>query len=324
MGDLSKLLNSFKGKRVLIVGDLMLDEYYSGEISRVSPEAPVPIVDASSHYFCLGGAANVANNVMALGGTANVVGLVGRDEASQRIRKLAASAGIGMANSVEDVSRPTTKKMRILGHGRHMIRVDEEVATPCGKAIEAKILKSFFRELPNADAVVVSDYNKGAITKAIANTVVEEAKKRGIPSVVDSKNYLNYGISEASILKPNLLELSKETGIGISSALDAKKAGMDLFLRLRPLGLLVTMGEKGMLLFDENESFLIPGIRAKAVDVSGAGDSVAATMALCLACKASLRDSASVANLAAAVVVEKVGTAAPSISEILALKKRSG
>jgi len=317
-------LKSFKGKRVLIVGDLMLDEYYSGEISRVSPEAPVPIVNASSHYFCLGGAANVANNVVALGGEADVVGLVGRDEAGRRMRKLAASAGIGMANSVEDASRPTTKKMRILGHGRHMIRVDEEVAIPCSKAIGAKILKSFFRELPNADAVVVSDYNKGAITKGIANAVVGGAKKRGIPSVVDSKNYLNYGISKASILKPNLLELSKETGIGISSTADAKKAGRDLFLRLRPLGLIVTMGEKGMLLVENNDSLLIPGIRAKAVDVSGAGDSVAAALALCLACKAGLRDSASVANLAAAVVVEKVGTAAPTISEIMALKMRSG
>lgn len=316
MADLKKILALFSGNKIAIIGDLMLDSYWEGEITRISPEAPVPVVKIERKRHVPGGAANVAANIASLGGKAALIGVVGEDEAGKTLRQLLTAANIQTGGVIVDAARQTTCKTRIVASNHHLLRADEEDDRPVSKNIEESMFKSLESALVGAKALIISDYNKGAITKALSKRLIKTAKARGIPVLIDSKNYLEYGMKNATLLKPNLGELSKETGMPVGSASEIERAAKHFYSRLMPGALFITMGEKGMLLLDKKTQKIIEGIRIKAVDVSGAGDTVISTAALALAAGAGMEDAAKLANYAAAVVVGKVGTATPSREEI--------
>ncbi|MEK6843060.1 MAG: bifunctional ADP-heptose synthase [Candidatus Micrarchaeota archaeon] len=317
--DYFQLLDSFKKKRILVIGDLMLDEYFRGETSRQSPEASVPVVLAKTHDYHLGGAANVCANIAALGGKSALLGVVGGDEAGKILLGLARKKGIETDFILIDKSRPTTRKMRIYSNGSHMARLDEESTSQIAREFENELLEKFQKSLPKTDCVIISDYNKGVVSKPLAKKCIELANKNGIPILIDSKNYLSYDLSNATLLKPNLKELSKETSLPVETNQEIEKAGNILVSKLMPKALIVTAGEKGIFLFEAGKIARIDGIRTKVVDVSGAGDSVISVLALCIASKSSIHDAAIVANLAASIAISKHGTAAPLISEIESL-----
>ncbi|MFH1442453.1 MAG: PfkB family carbohydrate kinase [Candidatus Micrarchaeota archaeon] len=318
MPDLKKIIGNFAGKRILVIGDVMLDAYFLGQITRISPEAPVPVVNVSEKRYSLGGAANIAFNISQLGAKAHLLGLVGNDGEGRKIAEMAKTAGIS-AELIPDGSRPTTMKLRILSNNRHILRVDSETAEKIPEKAEKSLLDSFAKLLPSCDGVIISDYNKGVISKSTSNAIIDAAGKHKKPVFIDSKNYLSYGMKGAALLKPNLKELSKETGIDVSDEEGIKKAAQSLHGKLLPDSLLVTLGEKGMLLLYQNKFSRIDGLKTHAVDVSGAGDTVIASFALASVAGASPSDAAKIANCAASIVVSKVGTVAPSISELKAL-----
>jgi D-beta-D-heptose 7-phosphate kinase/D-beta-D-heptose 1-phosphate adenosyltransferase len=316
MANLHTLLHSFTDKRILVIGDLMLDEYMLGEITRISPEAPVPIVKVDSHYFSLGGAANVARNIAKLGGRSSLFGIVGDDYAGQCLKQMAKDENIKIDGIFVDKMRPTTAKVRILASKKQLLRVDKESSEPLGKTVEDSLLGLFQKAIKNADAVVISDYNKGVITKNTSKQIIALAKKAKLPILADSKNYLEFELVGATILKPNLKELSKEIAMELKDEHSIGQAAWQLNSKLKPEAVLVTMGEHGMLLLEKGKIQRIPGIKSKAIDVSGAGDTVISVMALGLAAGGSVLDSARLANHAAAIVVEKLGTAFATVSEI--------
>ncbi len=323
MSELKQLLASIKGKKILVIGDLMLDEYFYGEITRISPEAPVPIVRVSKRIKTLGGAANVANNVVALGGKAELLGVVGNDGNGVTLNGLAVLCRIGKSGIITDPSRPTTTKIRVLSNNKHILRVDEESDAPVSEAIRFEFMKKFREKLDGCAAVVISDYNKGVISGHFSNEIIGLANGKKIPVFIDSKNYLSYEMRNAGLLKPNLKELGKETGIDVSTGAGMEKAAKMLMETLKPRAILVTLGEKGMRLFEGKSVCNMAPIKVDAVDVSGAGDTVIATVALAYAAGGSFLDAAKLANYAAAAAVSKTGTVAPTPAEILAMIEES-
>ncbi|MBI5224940.1 bifunctional hydroxymethylpyrimidine kinase/phosphomethylpyrimidine kinase [Candidatus Micrarchaeota archaeon] len=314
------LLGSFKGKRILVIGDLMLDEYFRGKIHRQSPEAQVPVVLAYSHDYHLGGAANVCANVVSLGGSAHLLGVVGQDEAGTILQNLAKEKNVfwenGANSIISDGARKTTRKIRVFSNGSQIARLDEETPSPIPKGIENSLLLEFKKRLPKTDCAIISDYNKGVVTKYLANECIRLCSNAKIPILIDSKNYLSFNLLGATLLKPNLKELSKETSLPTRTQDEIERAGFVLLKKLRPKALLVTAGESGMYLFENGKADKIPGIKAKVADVSGAGDTVISTMALCLACKSTMRQASHIANFAASLAVAKSGTSSPSVKEI--------
>ncbi|MEK6954532.1 MAG: PfkB family carbohydrate kinase [Candidatus Micrarchaeota archaeon] len=321
--DPHQLLKSFKTAKILVIGDLMLDEYVRGDILRISPEAPVPVILEKSHECTLGGAANVAANIHSLGGSVHMIGVIGDDEAGRIFLGIAKIRGLIVNNSNQsifvDKIRPTTRKLRIYAGGVQIVRVDFESSIPIPAELEGKILASFEAGISNVDCVIISDYNKGVVTKSLAKKCIDIASNAKVPILIDSKNYVTYAMKGATVLKPNLKELSKETGLPCGSDAQIEKAGFALFAKLSPKALLVTAGEKGMFLFVGKKITRIPGIKTKVADVSGAGDSVISAMALAIACNASFHEAAIIANYAAAAAVAKEGTVAPTIAEIESL-----
>ncbi|MFH0971164.1 MAG: D-glycero-beta-D-manno-heptose-7-phosphate kinase [Candidatus Micrarchaeota archaeon] len=324
MPELGKMLQSFRGKRVLVMGDLMVDEYLAGEITRISPEAPVPVIKISSRRFALGGAANAAKNIVALGGGADLFGVIGEDQNGKKLLQMARESRIGVDGIITDAERPTTSKLRVLAHGAQLLRADEEETKKIDAKTEGELLEKFMKQIRSADAVIISDYNKGAVTKNLARKIIEAANSAKKPVTIDSKNYFEHELEHATVLKPNLKELHRETGLKCDTEAEIEIAAKEMFKRLSPKAVLVTLGDNGMLLVHDNKAEKISGVKTNAVDVSGAGDTVIAALTLGLAAGNNLKESAMLANYAAAVVVSKTGTVAPKGSEILELLQREG
>jgi D-beta-D-heptose 7-phosphate kinase/D-beta-D-heptose 1-phosphate adenosyltransferase len=306
------------GRRVLVVGDVMLDEFVWGHVARISPEAPVPVVTVTGQSHHLGGAANVAGNVRALGGEAVVAGVVGEDEAGARLRGALAAADVEDA-LVSVAARPTTVKTRVIAHHQQVVRTDREVADAvAGEALRA-LAEAARRHLRHCDAVVVSDYRKGVVTAPLLKALLPAARRRRVPVLVDPKvRHLDL-YRGATLVTPNLAEAEEGSGVAVRDAASLEKAGRTLLRRLLCAAVLVTRGEHGMSLFPrEGRTVHIPTAAREVFDVTGAGDTVIATLALALAAGASPTEAARVANLAAGVVVGKVGTATATAAEILA------
>jgi D-beta-D-heptose 7-phosphate kinase/D-beta-D-heptose 1-phosphate adenosyltransferase len=311
-------------RRVLVVGDVMLDEFLWGRVSRISPEAPVPVVRVERESFHVGGAGNVAANVRGLGGEAVLVGVLGADAAGARVGEAVAQAGIE-ARLAADRARPTTVKTRIVAHHQQVVRADREDGADVAGEAAAAIAGALRGELPRCGAVVVSDYQKGVVTPALLRALLPAARRRRVPVLVDPKVRHFALYRGVGLVTPNQLEAEEATGVRIADERSAEEAGRAILRMLRCRAALVTRGEHGMSLFERGRPPLHVAAAAREVfDVTGAGDTVIATMALAAAAGATLAEAAVLANAAAGVVVGKIGTAQASPDELLAALGRRG
>ncbi len=308
----SGIISSFKNKNILIIGDIILDRYIFGRVSRISPEAPVPVVDVMRESFLLGGAANVANNIIALGGKVTVAGVIGKDRAGDVVKGLMTDSNINIEAIIED-NRPTTVKARVIAHNQQIVRFDREDR----RKLEGKSLLSFLGQirkmLPLYDAVIISDYKKGVVSASLVKEVVKYAKQKKTFVAVDPKVGHFHLYKNVSLITPNIMEASEGSGVQIKDEKSLLKAGETLLSRLSCMSVLITRGEEGMSLFEWGSKGMgvthIPTVAKKVFDVTGAGDTVIATFTLAYAAGASLQDAATIANHAAGIVVGEVGTA---------------
>jgi len=296
----------------------MIDRFIWGRVSRISPEAPVPIVREERRSASLGGAGNVARNVQALGGRVSLAGLVGDDADGRDLSRLCSEAGLAADGIVAVPGRPTTVKTRIVAHHQHVVRLDREedgsAPEAAGSALRARALEA----VAAAQVLVVSDYDKGAIGPDLLGAVLAEASRRGLPVVVDPKTRLMDHYRPATIVTPNARETAEAWGRPVRTDADLEEAGRALLRRLSSPWLLVTRGERGMLLLPaRGETIEVPARAREVFDVSGAGDTVVATLALALASGAEMVEAVILANHAAGVVVGKLGTAALDREELL-------
>jgi rfaE bifunctional protein kinase chain/domain len=313
-----QLIEKMKESRVVVVGDIMLDRYLIGETERLSPEAPVPVVTVRERHAALGGAANVAANVAALGARCLLVGTVGDDNDGAAIRQELAVARLGDRFVLTIAGRPTTSKTRIIARSQQIVRIDDEVDTLLDGHDLERLVRVARDALADADALLLEDYNKGALPPALIAAVMEVARHRGIPIVVDPKFRQFFEYAGATVFKPNRREL--ESALGAAVDLQNGNALPQVLARLKVDNLLVTLGAEGMVLvMKDGSSTHFPTIARAIYDVSGAGDTVTAWMGTALAAGASVRESTQLANYAAGVEVGKAGVATVSPEEVLAV-----
>lgn len=309
---MKKIIGNFKNKRILVLGDLMLDKYLWGNVARISPEAPVPVVEVNKDTSCLGGAGNVARSLESLEAFPLLVGVVGEDgEGQWIIDNVPDSQGI-----FTDKNRPTTVKTRIIAHHQQVVRVDLEKKGSISSKIEEKILKVIQDE--KFDGILISDYNKGTLSKSLVNKTLSLAKKRNIPVFVDPKfeNFFLY--SPITLITPNHHETARIVHQECTTDSQVEKAGQKILIRISAPYLIIKRGEQGMSVFEKRKKVLhIPTVAKEVYDITGAGDTVIATAALALLSEASILDAAELANIAAGIVVGKIGTAAVTSDELL-------
>ena len=302
-------LSGFPALRVLVAGDFMLDEYLWGRVSRISPEAPVAVVDVERETRTLGGAGNVVNNLVALGAQVEVLGLVGDDHPGSLLRRELSRLGVDDAGLFADPQRRTSRKTRVMGNTQQVVRIDRESRSPAGPDFLAAAASFLQDRLPRLSAIVLSDYAKGALTAPLLQEVIRRGRSQGAPVVVDPKGPDFSSYAGATVITPNRKEAELAAGHSLSRWEELVRTGAGLREDLGLDHLLITLGAEGMLLFPRQGPELHIPTRAQEVfDVSGAGDTVAAVVALGLACWGSPVLAATVANIAAGVVVGKVGT----------------
>jgi D-beta-D-heptose 7-phosphate kinase/D-beta-D-heptose 1-phosphate adenosyltransferase len=315
------LLSRLQGKKVAVLGDLMLDEYLFGEVSRISPEAPVPIVRVLRENAVLGGAANVAANLKAIGADPLLIGTLQNDAAGERLMGILGRMDIGMEGIVLDANRPTIIKTRVIGQ-QQMLRIDREETSSLEPEVVEDLKESLCRILDEAGALIVSDYAKGVVGPVLMEAVRELCRLKGIPWIVDPKPSHRLLYQGATLMTPNTKELAELSGLPAKGDEDVAHAGRTLTESLGLSGLLVTRSEKGMALFSPDakhqEPWMIPTEAREVFDVSGAGDTVIAVFSAAVAAGADWKDAAMLSNAAAGVVVAKVGTATTTPGEILA------
>ena len=313
-----ELVDRFRGLAVLVVGDVMLDRFIVGAVTRMSPEAPVPIVRFRSEHTRLGGAANVAHNVAALGGRPLLVGLVGADAAAKRLREQLTAAGIGVDGLVEDPARPTTEKVRVVTERNQQVaRIDYEHDVDCDGAIERALCDRVSRADLNPRAILVSDYLKGVITRRLVETLLARNPSGGrAPLVVDPKIPHLACYAGAAVITPNHLEAEAATNLRIRTDEEARTAAAAFRAAARCGTALITRGEHGMWLSSADADGTIPTTAREVSDVTGAGDTVVAALALGLAAGASAAEAAILANHAAGIVVGKFGPATVTPDEL--------
>ena len=309
-----------KKARILVIGDLMLDCYYWGEVHRISPEAPVPVVRVNEKTFSLGGAGNVAANLAGLGCNATVIGLIGRDEAAERIRNMLAAMGVA-SGCLDDTGRPTITKTRIMASKQQVVRLDEEDGRAIGADTANRLFESADSMLARVDAVVLSDYGKGMFASGeFVQELIAACRKREVPVFVDPKGRDWQRYAGATCITPNTAELELVADAPVKIQSDLIPAAGRIRNQLDLDWLLVTRGPRGMALFGEQDEPLMIAARSREVfDVSGAGDTVIATLAACVAAKMAFGDAAAVANVAAGIVVGKLGTQPVKWPELEAL-----
>ncbi|MBM4194120.1 MAG: D-glycero-beta-D-manno-heptose-7-phosphate kinase [Gemmatimonadetes bacterium] len=314
---LRALLEGARGKRVAVIGDAMLDVYLRGDVERISPEAPVPVVRVRERRLALGGAANVAQNVAALAATPDLVAAIGNDSAGADV--VAALEKLGAPTSgLVRTSRPTTTKTRVVARGQQVLRFDEEVDHAFAAADAAALGDAVRAAVARADAVVLEDYNKGVLGESLIGAAIAAAKARGAPVVVDPKYHNFFAYRGASLFKPNRRELDAALGAAVN--VEQPDALHEAVERLDVGALLLTLSEKGMALVTRGSKQIhrIPTTAREVFDVVGAGDTVTAYLALMLAAGATLLEAAVVANFAAGVEVGKSGAATVTADEVLA------
>jgi rfaE bifunctional protein kinase chain/domain len=311
------LISALAGRIVLIIGDVMLDHFVIGRVDRISPEAPVPVVQFDHDEYRLGGAANVAHNIAALGGVPRLVGVVGRDAEAERLRAELARLAIETADLVTDPGRPTTRKVRVVtNRNQQVARIDYERDGEVAGDVEASIVRTIDGLARTAGAVLVSDYLKGVVSRTVAGAAVAAARRAGIPLLVDPKvPHVDY-YRGATLITPNHHEAEAITHLRIRSDEEARAAARRFRERAGCEHVLITRGEHGMWLLGGDVEQALPAAAREVADVTGAGDTVIGTIALGLAAGGTLVDAARLANRAAGVVVGKFGPATVTVQEL--------
>jgi len=309
--------SAFERCRLLVVGDLMLDEYVWGHVERISPEAPVPVVSVLNEEFTLGGAANVAKNLCLLGAHVAVAGVVGTGPQGSRLRSELAKLGVDVSAVVEEAGRPTTRKTRIIAEHQQVLRIDRETTCEISRASEQALMSRVLERVPDVDVVLISDYGKGAITRALIKSLAAKARSAGKLTIADPKGMDFSKYAGLTLITPNTKEAALAAGIDVRDEPGLLAAGQRLLETVAIDKLLITCGKDGMVFFERGALPLKIGTRALQVyDVSGAGDTVVAALGLGLAAGLCYPDAIAMANAAAGVVVGKVGTAGASRAEL--------
>jgi D-beta-D-heptose 7-phosphate kinase/D-beta-D-heptose 1-phosphate adenosyltransferase len=322
---LGDLVGRFSGVRALVVGDLMLDRFIAGRVSRISPEAPVPVVRVTGEDVRPGGAGNVVSNIAALGGRAAACGVVGRDEAGTRLVAALREVGADVEGVFQARDGATIEKTRIIAHHQQVVRLDREPPTMLDGPAVRRVREFVLRRRPRCDVLVVSDYGKGTVDRALLEALAEARRRAEFTWLVDPKqaNFAHY--RGASLVKPNREEAAAASGVPISDEASLRAAGAKLLALWQAGAVLISRGEEGMALFKPGgivETF--PTVAREVFDVTGAGDTVLATCALALGAGGSLEEATVLANHAAGVVVGKVGTATVSAGELRAALRVGG
>ena len=305
------VIDRFPKARVLVVGDVLMDHYVWGSVSRISPEAPVPVVNVTRETVLLGGAANVVNNIRTLGGTVSICGVIGHDSAGKQLQHLLHAQEVLTDGLVVDPGRPTTIKTRVIAHHQQVVRFDRETREGISRETHRRIYERVAERAGHGlDAIVISDYCKGVVTKDLVRDIVRLARKRGIIVAVDPK-VAHFGIySGVTVLTPNTREASLGSKIEIEDDASLLRAGTSMLKRLACDAVLITRGEHGMSLFEKGGRIThIPTVAREVYDVTGAGDTVISALTLAMATGARIVDAAKIANYAAGIVVGVVGTA---------------
>ena len=310
------LLSGFAGKTILVLGDVMLDEFIWGSVRRISPEAPVPVVEVSGESYILGGAGNVAANIRALGGSPILAGIVGKDSAADRVQQLMREIGIEDSALLTD-DRPTTVKRRIIAHNQQIVRTDRESRNPLTVDRNKALAEAFSKWLPMVNAVIVSDYDKGVANRELLAQVLPEARKAEVPVYLDPKVHHADYYRPITLIKPNQQEAERLIGMKIENEVQLEEAGQRLLEKFDCRYALISRGEAGMSLFDRERSLHFPTVARGIFDVTGAGDTVIATLAMAHAGGSEIEEAVVLANHAAGLAVGKVGTATVSQSELL-------
>ena len=321
---LFKLIGRFERGKVLVIGDIMLDEFVWGKVSRISPEAPVPVVEVTKEDIMLGGAANVLKNIRALGGQALLLGVIGRDYNGERFMKILKEGGHSTDGIVVDELRHTSIKTRVVAQHQQVVRFDRESKDDLSGKTYKKIIGLLLSVLPHYDAIIVSDYGKGLINRGIISTILRFKKNNGLIISVDPKirNFRFY--KGVTVITPNQKEAEEACGFAINSSKTLMKAGIYLLKRYGTDAILITRGEYGMSLFQKDGTVKhIPTIAKEVYDVTGAGDTVISALSLALAVKAQWIDACILSNHAAGIVVGKLGTATASAQELKASVQNS-
>lgn len=318
---LKKILNNFNNQPLLVVGDIMLDNFIRGSVSRISPEAPVPVVNVKKEYYVAGGAGNVAVNLAALGAKPVLLSVVGQDVSGQILTNFLKKQGVETDYILEDSARPTTEKVRVIAENQQVVRFDRESTAPLHNTIGKECLKNFEKLAKKAKGVILSDYGKGMLSDANIRHMIDICNKNKIPVCVDPKldNFKKY--KNITCMTPNTKEAWEGMGRSVQPGEEpVHKLGKDILKMLDAKAILITRGAEGMTLFEKGGPAKISTVHATArevFDVTGAGDTVISVLTLALAAKASLKEAAMLANYAAGIVVGKIGTATVSREEIL-------
>ncbi|MGE5860972.1 MAG: D-glycero-beta-D-manno-heptose-7-phosphate kinase [Ignavibacteria bacterium] len=316
--NIESLKKDFKGKKIGIVGDMMLDCYFWGDVKRISPEAPVPVVEVGNEFFRFGGAANVALNILKLGGVPFPVGVVGCDNDGSVFSSLINETDISAEGIIADKSRPTTAKTRVIAHNQHVVRIDKESKKYISKDIQNKIyafLKSHINEL---DGIILEDYNKGVLTPGLIEKIIELANKKNTLITVDPKfnNFFLY--KDVTVFKPNRKEAEDVLGMKIRNNEDVSGAGNKILKRLNAKNVLLTLGEEGIAVFEKGKPEKRMSTKARKVaDVSGAGDTVISTLTMALAAGSDIIEASFLANYAGGIVCEEVGIVPIDINKLI-------
>ncbi|OGV95716.1 hypothetical protein A2W24_01185 [Microgenomates group bacterium RBG_16_45_19] len=311
------LIEKFKKTSLLVVGDIMIDEFIWGTVSRISPEAPVPVVAVTREDLLLGGAANVVHNVHSLGGQVLLVGVIGNDRMGERIKELLAYEKIDGDGLITESLRPTTVKTRVIAHNQQVVRYDREYKEPISLQSQEKICRYVDSHWNAVDGIIISDYGKGLLHPTLMNLIMEKQKKDGKVVAVDPKmnNFTLY--RGVTIITPNRLEAEAAAGMQITDEKSLMKVGNALLDRFASEAVLITRGEEGMVLFERSGTVVnVPTVAKEIYDVTGAGDTVISALTLSLASGSSYSEAAVVANYAAGIVVGKIGTATVTPEEL--------
>jgi D-beta-D-heptose 7-phosphate kinase/D-beta-D-heptose 1-phosphate adenosyltransferase len=315
-----EIVDAFQGKKILVVGDLMLDEYLWGAVSRISPEAPVPIVEVNSESILPGGAANVASNVAALGGEPTLVGVVGRDVSGERLLALVRGLGLDTSSVIESEDRKTTLKSRVIAHSQQVVRVDREDTQILGDAARQGLVERVSLKAADMDGIIIEDYDKGVLSRGVAGEIIKIAKRAGKFCSADPKRENFFSYQGVDLFKPNQREAEAALGTRMRSVTGIEEACRELRERLGGSAVLMTRGAEGMVLLDDEGFWSVPAMVREIYDPSGAGDTVIATATLAVTAGASLREAAIIANWAACIEVSKFGTATVSRKELLEVR----
>lgn len=305
---LEELKNNFAGKNIAVIGDMMLDCYFWGEVKRISPEAPVPVVEVGEEFYRFGGAANVALNVLKLGGIPYPIGVIGYDNDGTIFTSLINDNQIPSDGIIIDESRPTTAKTRVIADNQHVVRIDKESKDYINEEMRKKIYTYLESHIKKLDGIILQDYNKGVLTLELIDKIISLASKNDILITVDPKFNNFFAYKNVTVFKPNRKEAEDVLGMKIRSNSDISTAGKTIFDRIKAQNVLLTLGEEGVAIFTKHESEKrIPTRAIKVADVSGAGDTVISTLTIALASNANILEASYLANFAAGIVCGEVG-----------------